>query len=141
MAGPIPGAGETQRIALRLSDQLLNQYDEGVVEGSYDNRSEAIREAMRRQIDLAGGANRETDGTKRVPPDDPDLAKAWDTLKSMTSADGWVTEERALSQLAQEFGMAQKTARHSLVKQLDKRGYVNIASDMMGRFQSYRVLE
>lgn len=97
---------------------------------------------MRRQLEGVTSASPEPEeGRKRMPPADPELCKAWELLKQLTTRDGWVVEDRALPELAQEFGMSKRIARHALVKQLHERGYLKVASDMTGRHQSYRVYE
>lgn len=50
-----PGmAGTMDKISIRLSDDLLADLDAAVEAGQFDNRSEAIRAAIR-EFDLDGG--------------------------------------------------------------------------------------
>lgn len=133
----LPGAEDDQtlRASVRVQRDLWEEFDRVV-----ENRSAAVREFIKTEVAETRDDELDDHG-ERQPPTEPDLRQAWKLLQDLTSKDGWVIEERALPALAQEFGMNQKVARHSLVKTLDQRGYLRVASNMSGRFQSYRVYE
>jgi Arc/MetJ-type ribon-helix-helix transcriptional regulator len=114
--------------SVRVHADLLDDFDTAVEEsGRWESRSDAIRDFIETVVDDPDVE--ETGG--RVPPADDDLAAAYDVLCSLT-IDGYVTENRVLSVLAQEHGMKKPVARQALVIPLVKRGYAKRMSNVVG---------
>lgn len=128
MSNQLAGAGKMKSASVRVHADLLDDFDTAVDEsGRWESRSDAIRDFIETVVDDPDVE--ETDG--RMPPADDDLAAAYETLCALT-IDGYVTEDRVLSVLAQEQGMKKPVARQTLVIPLVKRGYAKRMSNVVG---------
>jgi len=128
MSNRLAGEDKMRSPSVRVRADLLDDFDEAVEEsGRWDSRSDAIRDFMQTVVD--NPEIEETDG--RVPPDDDDLATAYDVLCSLT-LDGYVTEDRVLTVLSQKQGMQKDLVRQTLVIPLVKRGYAKRMSNVTG---------
>lgn len=128
MSNRLAGEDKMRSPSVRVRADLLDDFDESVEEsGRWDSRSDAIRDFMQTVVD--NSEIEETDG--RVPPDDDDLASAYDVLCSLT-LDGYVTEDRVLTVLSQKQGMQKDLVRQTLVIPLVKRGYAKRLSNVTG---------
>ncbi len=116
-------------VSIKVPENLLEQYDAEVA-----NRSENIREHMRKTV-----GNKSDDG--RQPPNDGTLAEAWHTLVNLSNANNWVTEVRAENILAQRHSLPMKEVRRSILRPLEKRGYVNRTTDQYGQQAAYQIYE
>jgi Arc/MetJ-type ribon-helix-helix transcriptional regulator len=128
MSNQLAGAEKMKSASVRVHADLLDDFDTAVDESArWDSRSEAIRDFIETVVD--NPEIEETDG--RVPPDDDDLAAAYDVLCSLT-LDGYVTEDRVLTVLSQKQGMQKDLVRQTLIIPLVKRGYAKRMSNVAG---------
>lgn len=127
-----------RQVKFRVSDDLLTYFDEWVEASAYDSRSAALRQYM---TECASGKRTLPETDSREPPIEPDLRDAWYTLLDLRSEDGWVTEDQALSALAQQHSYNKRTVRRSLIKTLEDRGYLSRQVGHFGRSVSYEIYE
>lgn len=129
MSNELAGSEKMKTASVRAHADLLDDFDTAVEESErWSSRSDAIRDFMETVADDPD--IEETDG-RRVPPTDDDLAAAYDVLCSLT-LDGYVTEERVLTVLAQKHGMQKDIVRQTLVIPLVNLGYAKRMSNISG---------
>ena len=128
MSNQLAGAEKMKSASVRVHADLLDDFDDAVDEsGRWDSRSDAIRDFIETVVDDPDVE--ETDG--RMPPVDDDLAAAYEVLCSLT-LDGYVTEERVLTVLAQKQSMQKDIVRQTLVLPLVQLGYAKRMSNVTG---------
>ena len=128
MSNQLAGAEKMTSASVRVHADLLDDFDDAVDEsGRWDSRSDAIRDFIETVVGDPGVE--ETDG--RVPPVDDDLAAAYEVLCSLT-LDGYVTEDRVLTVLAQKQSMQKDIVRQTLILPLVQHGYAKRMSNVTG---------
>lgn len=131
--GKLYGSDSERKVTVRVSEQLVEEYDEHCEQLDM-SRSEAIRQHIRstvaREIDDSGGMH---------PPTEDDLAKAYKSLLKATGpAGGYLRDNRATAQIAQNMGVDKETGWR-YIQRLRERGYVSLTTDSSLRFTSIEV--
>lgn len=128
----IPGAEREKKVTVRVDQQLAEQYDDRCDSLSV-SRSESIRQHMREAVNAP-----DEDGG-RVPPEDDDLARAYEALLRVTGpGGGHIRDERAKQAISQAIGI-DKAAAWNIVRRLRDRGYVGLSTDSTMRFTGVTV--
>jgi len=128
MSNQLVGEEKMKSPSVRVREDLLDDFDDVVEESDrWNSRSEAIRDFMASVVDDPDV----DDDDGRMPPVDDNLAEAYEVLCSLTM-NGFVTEDRVLSVLAQQQGMKKAVARQTLVIPLVKSGYAERMSNVTG---------
>ncbi|MFD1588705.1 CopG family ribbon-helix-helix protein [Halorientalis brevis] len=122
----------TQRVTVRVPENLLDEYDD-VCDDRGVSRSEAIRNHMQQTIE-------DCEMTTRQMPADDDLSTAYRALLRITKGGGWVQRDRACGYLAQQLPDIDKSNAYGLlIKPLRQMGYLRQQVSDDGRHISLKV--
>jgi len=127
----------TTTASVPLSGARLERFEDYI-----EARDISKAEALRRGIDelTEDGVDDDRDG--RAPPDDDELAKAYQALKRLAGGSGWVRRDRATTYLSQRIPDYDKqTVYGGLIRPLRERAYLETMSDAQGRSSAVFVRE
>jgi len=113
----------TQRVTVRVPADLLEEYD-GVLDDQDTNRSEAIRQHMRKTVSQPA-----TDGGLVPPEDDDTLAAAYEELRRLTTDGRSLPLTEARSVLASKLNLPKESVPRRILKPLKERGYLTRTGD------------
>jgi Arc/MetJ-type ribon-helix-helix transcriptional regulator len=114
------------KLTVRVSSDLKQR-----VEEQPGTMSDVVRSAVRAYLP--------DEDRGLTPPEEDDLAEAYEHLLALSNGDGWVRERVATARLAQKHSFDQPSVRRHLLVPLSDRGYLTRRSNATGRFVSYRV--
>lgn len=109
-----------KQVKFRADESLIDEFDALVeTNDEYDNRSDALRGAMRRML---GDAD-ESDAP-REPPVEETLRTAYLTLIGMANHRGIVPHDIAVAELSTQLARSQSIVNRRVLGKLRKRGYL-----------------
>jgi len=115
---------------------LALRFAAAVESSNHRSKAELVRKALDDYLPTEGYADR----PRIRPPDDDELAAGFRALQRVSKhRNGTIPEDQALSVIAQESGLKTEVARLSVLKPLDKQGYISRRTSVRGR-NSVRVM-
>jgi len=124
------------KLTVRISEKLRSDLDEYLDQRNDDEtKATVVRDAIRERIsgpDLSSGIE---------PPRDDTLRESYRRLVALSNSNGWVRSELAHAEIAQVTQHPKDAVRATIIRELQRRGYVKSQSDFAGRQLSYKVLQ
>lgn len=121
------------KITVRVSDGFEDRITEYAEEHG-KTKSDVIREAVAAEI-----GERRADDYGITPPAEKPLREAWEALNDVAGDSPVVDRETAVTTLAKRQQLPKSAAKNSLLKPLQRRGYVTLESDFSGENVVYRL--
>lgn len=120
------------KLTVRISDKLRTKLNE-FADSEGRSKAAVVRDAIRKEIH----PHRPTDG--REPPQEDDLRAAYLTLRDISTSEGWVRQDLALSEVAKATQRPKESIEATIIRELAQRGYLKTQSDFTGRHTSYKI--
>lgn len=117
-------ADRQKQVKFRASESLISRFDD---EHDADSRSEAIRRAMRREIDGR------SESTPLEPPVEGDLRAGYLVLVSLSNHAGIVPHEIATTELAKSLSLSKGSVERAVLDKLRSRGYLRQLTNQFGQ--------
>lgn len=116
-----------KQVKIRADAELVEQFDEWCDERE-QTRSDALRAHMRAVV----SGSREYDTPRMPPTDNERLEAAYKRLCAVANSNGVVREETATAVLAAILGISKTETKPTVIKPLNKRGYLRQQSNAYG---------